>query len=335
MTQQRRRASRRGPETGRMNSSISQGDIRRAVRNFDFVEFLEDRGIEGHENNQNEYRGTCPFCDSGSRDPFCVNTVTGLWFCHHCPEKGGPLHLIGSLLDVGYDKALTHLLDKYRGYEDEDSEEYTEPEVATIKLPAEFRRLAGGTAGLAATPYLKYASKRNLDEALLERYNIGYCASGFYAGRLIVPVYHLGKLVSFVARAISARADAKILTPAGNQQSSYLYNLDNLWGQKEILVVEGVFDALTLPELAVASFGKKISAKQVSLLKKSGVESVTFCYDEDALDELYEFTDKYRFLLRAKLILLPSGKDPSKLGREKMLELLPTAQNIPVGGLRG
>lgn len=291
--------------------------------------------MDGRENSQGEYRATCPFCGGTSRNPFCVNTNSGLWFCHACPEKGGPVQLLCKLLDVGYDRAVDYLIDRYSAFErDDEDEEYAEPEVAVITLPSEFRGLAGGTDAISARPYRRYLDKRRVDETLIREYQIGYCASGYYSGRVVVPVYHLGKLVSFVARAISKHAESKILTPPGNQQASYCFNLDKLWGTKEVLAVEGVFDVFAIPDLAVATFGKKISPMQVSLLKKSGVQSVTFCYDEDALDELYEFTEKYMLLLRAKLILLPKGKDPSKLGRERMLELLPTAKTLATGGLR-
>lgn len=237
---------------------------------------------------------------------------------------------------MGYDRAVDYLIDRYSAFEkDEDEdEEYTEPEVTRIALPAEFRGLAEHSNAISATPYRKYLNKRRVDEVLIRKYQIGYCATGYYAGRVIVPVYHLGKLVSFVARAISKHADSKILTPLGNEQGSYCFNLDNLWGKKEVLAVEGVFDVFAVPDYAVATFGKKISPMQVSLLKKSGVESVTFCYDEDALDELYAFTEKYMLLLKAKFILLPKGKDPSKLGHDRMMKLLPTAKTLAVGGLR-
>ena len=330
--QQRRRATGR-----RSKPKVTSSDIRRAIRTFDFVDFLEDHGINGRENAQGEYRGECPFCGGTSRDPFCVNSTSGLWFCHACPEKGGPVQLLCRVLDVGYDKAVEYLVDRYSAFEREtDDDDYTEPTVPTISLPDEFRSLADTGESIVARPYLKYLqrSDRNVDAATIRKYNIGYCATGWYAGRVVVPVYHLGKVVSFVARAISKSADTKILTPPGNNQASYCFNLDHIWGAKEVIIMEGVFDVFTLPEMSVCTFGKKISPMQVSLLKKSGVESVTFCYDEDALDELQEFTEKYMLLLKAKLILLPKGKDPAKLGRTRMLELLPNAKNATIGGLR-
>jgi len=316
-------------------AKMTRREIDRAVRAFDFVDFLENHNVEGRENRSGEFRGTCPFCENSSRNPFCVNVDSGLYYCHHCPERGGPIQLISNILKVGYDKALDYLTDHYSAFEEDTDDDFAEPVVTKITLPDEFYRLADSHDSLSAKPYLNYVRERGLDDATIARFGIGYCDSGFYSGRVIVPVTHLGQVVSFIARAIGTTAKGKILTPPGNEQSNYCFNLDNIWGTKEVLVVEGVFDAMVLPELAVATFGKKISPMQVSLLKKSGVESVTFCYDEDALDELWDFTEKYMFLLKAKLILLPKGKDPSKLGRKKMLQLLPTAKHIAVGGLRG
>lgn len=281
--------------------------------------------------------GQCPFCN-WKRTSFYVAPQTGLYICHYCGEKGGPVQLVSAVANVSYDKAIQRIVENFtvnpdydEGDEDED---YREPEVTAIPLPSEFRELAGKSDSIAAKPYLKYARKRKLDEALLSRYGIGYCADGYYGGRIVVPVYHFGRLVNFIARAISNKAAKKVLTPPGNEQYEYLFNLDNIWGASRILVVEGVFDALVLPELAVASFGKKITGKQVRLMQQSGVKEVVFCYDEDAIAEAYDFAEKYWQTFETYVIEMPYGEDPSSLGRDGMLELLDEAIKIKPGTLR-
>jgi len=237
-------------------------------------------------------------------------------------------------MDVSSDKAAEYIVDRFSFFSDEeDDDDMQEVEVADIELPSEFRCLTGREESMAAQPYLKYARRRGLTDELIRKYNIGYCLTGRYAKRLIVPVYHFGKVVNFVARTIGI-LEPKVLTPPGNEQSQFCFNLDNIWGAKEVLVVEGVFDALVLPDKAVATFGKKISKAQVALLKTAGVETVTFCYDEDAIVEAYDFANTYLFQLNSRLIELPPGEDPSSLGREQMLKLVKTAKVIRPGTLR-
>lgn len=307
--------------------------LRQAVKDFDFESFLQNNGVDV-DMKASQIAGTCPFCN-WTRTSFYVDPDTGRWICHYCNERGGPVQLVAKVSNVSYNKAVERIGDNFTvNPDDEEEKEYHEPEVISISLPNEFRRLSGNHDSIAAQPYLRYASKRKLDEKILADYGIGYCADGYYGGRLIVPVYHFGKLVNFIARAISRKAEKKVLTPPGNEQYNYLFNLDNLWGESEVIVVEGVFDALVLPEMAIASFGKKITGKQVSLMRHSGVKKVTFCYDEDAIDEAYDFADKYWATFDTHVVEMPYGEDPSSLGRAGMLEILEDAIKIKTGTLR-
>ena len=314
-------------------AKISSRQLYQSLRKFDFEDFLQNMGCDV-ELKAGQIAGTCPFC-TWKRTSFYVDPKKGLYICHYCGAKGGPVQLVAAVANVSYDKAIERIVDNFTVNVDADEEEeYDEPEVTAIELPDEFRELAGKHESVAAQPYLRYASKRKLDEALLTRYRIGYCAHGYYGGRLIVPVYHFGRLVNYIARAISKKADKKVLTPPGNEQYDYLFNLDNIWGAREIIVVEGVYDALAIPEMAVASFGKKVTGKQVRLMQQSGVKKVTFCFDEDAIDEAYDFANKYWTTFETFVIEMPYGEDPSSLGRHGMLELLSEAIKIKPGTLR-
>lgn len=305
--------------------------LRKAIRDFDFEDFLTSNGADVEE-RAGEIAGTCPFCN-WKRTSFYVSPVNGLYMCHYCGEKGGPVTLVSKILGVTYDKAV-ETLDRNFSITVHDEEEYHEPVVADIQLPTEFRPLAGKSSSRAAKQYLSYARSRNLDEEILTKYNIGYCAAGYYCGRIIVPVYAYGKVVSFVARAISKKAEKKVLTPPGNEQYSYLFNLDNIMGRSEVIVVEGVFDALSMPDMAVASFGKKITLKQSNLLRKAGVKKVIFCFDEDAMDETLKFAQQNWMTFDTYIVELPKNEDPSSLGPVAMKELLHDAVKMTPGTLR-
>lgn len=319
----------------RMAKKVSARDIRRAVATFDFEDFLTGQGVDVSSGDNGEIRGSCPFCGSTARAPFCVNESTGAWLCHACPKRGGPVQLILEVLESDYPSALKRLVENFRVTVDEDEydfddEEFEEAEsdINRVPLPEEFRLLSEKLDSVSAKPYLRYAKTRRLDIDLIKKYRIGFATTGRYSSRLIVPVYHLGSVATFVARDITDQSDRKVDTPFGNDQGKICFNLDNIWGRKEVVVTEGVFDALVLPEMAVATFGKKISLEQVVLLKQSGVETLVFCYDEDALGEAYKFADKWSRAFDVKLIELPPNRDPNKLGRETMLELLEEAIDV-------
>lgn len=296
-------------------------DLQRAVQHFDFEEFLVHNGVQV-EQKQTQIAGICPLCN-WKRQSFYVNPDNGLWICHYCGEAGGPVRLIQSVLGCSFTVAMDRLFDNFTVFiDDPDAEqEYKEIEVATIEFPEGFTPLFQNDA-IAARLYRRYCRKRGIDEDMLAAYNIGYTAVGYYTGRVVVPVYHLGGLVNFVARAITENhPKGKVLTPPGNEQYKYLFNLDNIWGAEEVIAMEGVFDALTLPEKAIATFGKKITDEQAALLRRSGVKTVTFCYDDDAIKEATNFAQKYWMTFKTYIIHMPPGLDPSKAGREMMLQL--------------
>ena len=309
-----------------------QSSLRKALRNFDFENFLTDNGVDV-ELRANELAGTCPFC-RWKRTSFYVSPK-GLYKCHYCGEQGGPMQLVQKVLGGSYEKAIETVTRNF-SITIKPEKEYHEPTTTNtvIQLPKEFRGLAGKDASRAAEPYLKYVRARNLDEEILAKYNIGYCASGYYTGRIIVPVYSFGKVVSFVARAISKKADKKVLTPPGNEQYSYLFNLDRLIGASEVVVCEGVFDALAISDLAVASFGKKLTDKQSNLLRKAGVKRVIFSFDNDAIVETWKFAKQNWLTFDTYYVELPKGEDPSSLGTERMYELLKTPVKMSLNTLR-
>lgn len=309
--------------------SARSGNLDRGIAAFDFYSFLQGEGLAVEEKGT-ELRGTCPFCFSSARLPFCVNPDNGVWICHSCGEKGGPVRLVERVGKVTYTAALDKLANNFSYFIADPDEALDEDDIRevvvknTIKLPKEYRALLPDKDSIVAKPYLDYVYGRGLNDALIGRYRIGYCSGGWYGGRVIVPVYHFGKLVNFVARTISKDPNiVKVDTPKGNEQGSYCFNLDNLWGERDdVLVMEGVFDVFALPEMSVATFTKKIGAAQVNLLRKAGMKKVIFCYDEDATTDAERFAEQWGFFFDTEMVVLPEGEDPSSLGRDRMLELL-------------
>ena len=287
---------------------------------FDFETFLGQHGCDVESKSGGEIRGTCPFCGSDSRAPFAVNADSGAWCCFACDERGGPVELVMRLADLPWGDAKDLLAsgDWYeRGYVLLD-DPAPRPD---IELPNEFYPLASDTSS-SAEPYRLYAHRRGIPDELLHRYAIGYCATGRYARRLVVPVFQSEMLVSFVARSIDEHARLKVLTADGAQQGACLFNVDGVRGLKRVVVVEGVFDALVIPEIAVATFGKRMSDAQAALLLRAGVRHVTFAYDADAAQSNQLMARRFSLTFDADVVVLPDGEDPSSLGRERMLSII-------------
>ena len=72
-----------------------------------------------------------------------------------------------------------------------------------------------------------------------------------------------------------------------------------------VVVTEGVFDAIAIGDLAVASFGKSLSQRQLGLLK--GFKEVVFYWDEDAYDEVERYATELNGVV--KTVLHPDDLD--------------------------
>jgi len=147
-----------------------------------------------------------------------------------------------------------------------------------------------------------------------------------------VPVTVAGRLVSFVARAIDDSVVPKYRSPKGADNSRALFNLERLAGREDAVLVEGVFDALRIPDLAVATLGTHLSMAQRTLLIRAGIRRATICWDTDdtGLSRAYEAARALRGRIDVLQALLPEGQDPGRMSVEALLEAIRAARP-PVG----
>ena len=68
------------------NDRVTPGQLRRALKHFDFQSFLENAGLDAHERN-GEVSGECPWCHH-KRTSFYVKAGVGVFKCHFCHESG-------------------------------------------------------------------------------------------------------------------------------------------------------------------------------------------------------------------------------------------------------
>jgi len=301
-------------------------DIRRALKHFKFEALLLNAGLDVEEKN-GEVAGECYLCH-WKRTSFYVQVGVGVWICHACGERGGPIQLISDILNISIGEAIERVIAGHVGAYEEVDDEEEEEEVVEIRLPDEYRRLDTATS-LTSQRYREYVLERGLTERMLRDYDIGYCPTGWLRKRIIVPVYHLGTLVNYVARWYKEKPPKgvkKVLTPPGNTQGDYLFNLDHIWGTERVVITEGVFDALALPDIAVATFGKKVSDRQVNILAAAGVKDVVLAWDADAQTEIWQAYLRLRNTFSSvKVMELPEGEDPSSIGHEGVLQWLEAA----------
>ena len=190
---------------------------------FNFQTFFDRRGIEYVESGPNVASGNiniqCPFC--GAADPshhMGVNLQTSVWGCWRNKKHRGrqPQRLIMRLLRCDYDQANTIVGEAPRA-------ELSKFESAISKLKetggnsapplslsllAEFTPITWENLGRRFANYLvRKRGFRGQDIADLSAYyNLQYSLMGFWANRIIMPVYMEQGLVTWTARAIEPNA---------------------------------------------------------------------------------------------------------------------------------
>lgn len=246
------------------------------------------------------HRTNCPCCltrtgKSDYKGALAINARTGVFKCWKCSLKG-------------------RMSGKFEDFEREE-------EVAPIKMepPEHYVTLASheGQTSFSLEPAREYAAKR-CDPSMWFEIGIGGCARGYYAGRVIVPIYDLDDQTwaGWVGRTWYPSEKAYTY-PKGMNRAAMLYNPRAVYADTEepLLVVEGVFDAIHLWPNAVAILGKA-SEPQMEALASSN-RPIVMVLDGDAWMEGWSMAAVLKLRGRvAGSVRLPPTLDPDEVPRD-------------------
>ncbi len=101
---------------------------------------------------------------------------------------------------------------------------------------------------------MRYLHSRNMTDVHIEQFACFYCSEGFYA----------------------------YWNPKGAPLSQMLYNIHFLRQTHSVWLTEGVFDSIHCFPYACATFGKKISDAQITVLRLCGIQRVFLLWDAEA-----------------------------------------------------
>lgn len=270
-------------------------------------------------------KGNCPNCNR--IDKFGVNLSRNRTNCFVCGYHPTPLTLIMELEGFKEYREVLIFLKAYKG------KEYLEPiikriEKVDIKLPLGYTNILFGKS-LLARQARKYIISRRFDPEEVSYKGWGYCTTGPYLGYIIIPFYIGGKLVYFNARRYlgsGPKYNNPKIDEFGIGKSLIIYNLDALAIYDEIYLVEGVINADTIGDNAIASGGKKISYYQISAIIKSPVEKVSIILDPDALEDAIKAGLLMSYHKDIRLIIWNGNEDVNDIGRKETFRRI---NNIP------
>lgn len=284
------------------------------------VATLEDAGFSVAEvEGKTELLTNCALCFD-ERPRLYIEADTGLWMCFRCGEKGNLLSLLVRQVELPFATAYP-LADSIGAKPAVDApvviEAHRPPPPSSVRLPPAFIRDDGSKyAG-------DYFASRGLSQRLVAEVGAGYCLTGYYAHRVIVPVVTQGALRTWVGRSWRPLEKKKVLMAVESQASRALFGYDLLVEQRghwnELIIVEGVFDALRLWDLGyretIATLGAHITDVQMALMKRLRPDHVIVMRDADEAGDIAAIQEG-RILLsnmfNVSIAHLTPGSDPGE-----------------------
>ena len=260
----------------------------------------------------NEQAHYCPFCHHHKKK-LQINLDTQQWHCWVCDAKGRKIQTLLRKLQVDSSKVKKI----YEIYGDDYivSTTSTDEEKVELRLPSEFKSLLDIPKGLNPL-YRKvkqYVEDRGITQEDIIRYNLGYCDSGIYSNRIIIPSYDRdNRLNYFIARSVFDEEKFKYKNPPISKNVTIFENQIN-WNEP-ITLCEGVFDAMAIKRNAIPLLGKFIPKTLMDSIYKNGVKKISVLLDKDAQEQALYYVNYFMNNGITVTNILPTEKDASEMG---------------------
>lgn len=293
------------------------------------------RNLSGVREAGQEATADCPFC--GKAGHLSVNLETGNYICFRCEAKGW--HLVGVIAvveGISREAAKAYVFREAASF----TRRRSEP-VSDLQEQVQELRKWGGRGrdkGLVSealpeafvpvwdgvrfrTP--AYLLERGFSRLSMRQFEMGFCTSGRYAGRVVLP-FSCPNGNSFTARDATGHLRPRYLNPKGIDHGRLLYGWNQAHRAGEIVLVEGPLDVVRLWEHgfpALGLLGKMLTrAKRTLLSRLSPSTRIVIMLDPEEA----EAPQKVALGLAShfgsvRIARLPLGVDPgsSEIGQVK------------------
>ncbi len=276
---------------------------------------------------QDEYMYWSPFVTHHKRK-LQINTQTGKWHCWVSNVGGRNFFQLFKKVSATKEQfdELVELVGENKFYKVKEEDKKN-----IVKLPDDFKPLWNGNDGIVKRHALTYLYKRGITDEDIIKYNIGYCDSGLYSNRIIVPSYDSnGRLNFFVGRDFYSSNMKYKNSPTSKDIIGFDIFIN--WDEP-IILCEGVFDAMAFKRNAIPLFGKTVPKSLQKKIIEFGVKTLYLALDNDAMSDTIKITDMFLSEGIDVKIMVLKDKDPSELGFEKLLKSIQTTSTTKFSDL--
>ena len=300
------------------------------MRKIDIPRLYRDYGIPtapaGNKHFLSGWTNThCPFCSGESNFHLGYHEQNGYFNCWRCGFKP-PVFALSGVLRQPEPKIRVLLKPYFR------KEGALDAVYGTIRPRPIVTYTPPGLTPLK-TPQINFLRKREFDpKQLEENYQIkafGPITLSGFSHRIFIPIFSNGKIVSWLARSISDKTEAKYRPCPKEKESIFhkhvLYDLDRVEGNS-VVVVEGTSDVWRLGKGAVATFGTMTSSAQRAILLQR-FKRIFILFDTDENEAGQIAGEKLAYFLSAgrvevKQIFLDGFGDPGSMEEKEAKNLM-------------
>jgi len=262
-----------------------------------------------HYESKGQISFDCPVCDDGRhKGNLEVNYFSHVYKCWSCSDENGTHGPLGKLFDLYGNKKQKKV------YEVLQPEAFKpkEKKLPKLRLPDDFKLFSEvSKAYPIRRQAYNYLTSRGITDDIIEKYKIGFCGTGDHAGRIIVPSYNgFDKLNYYIARSWYPNTKAKYKNPEA-EKDKIIFNENLINWNKDIYLVEGVFDGFFLPN-SIPMLGKHMSELLFDTIYQKAMGNVVIALDGDAWSnavKLYHELNGGGLYGKIKILKLPMDKD--------------------------
>ena len=274
-----------------------------------------------YQQQKDEYLFACPFCHTHKKK-LSINIATNKWKCWVCGSKGG--HIIWLLKKLNVAKKLLEQFKEVLGDVHIKQYKITTAEV-TLRLPPEYKPLWKPEKSYPYYHAISYLKQRGITANDILRYRMGFCVEGSYANRIILPSYDRNHHLNYFTARLFYDEGMKYKNPPVSKNIICFENMVDF--DEPIVLVEGMFDAITIRRNCIPMLGKTIPKVLEKALLEHKVRDVIIFLDEDAIADAMKLEDHLKQYDINTSVVLTKGKDANQMGFVQAWEEIRSAKS--------
>jgi DNA primase len=259
--------------------------------------------------NRSQVSWNCPICDDdNNKGNLEVNVEKSLFHCWSCGDSEGTHGTLGKLFDKFGNKKQKKLYQILKP----ETIQVREKKIDKVKLPDGYKKFSEVSSVYPVRRQaMNYLKNRGITDEMVEKYQIGFCDTGDHNGRIIIPSYNKkNELNYYISRSWDPNSRYKYKNPIAPKDEIIFWENIIDW-DKDIYLVEGVFDGLFLPN-SIPMLGKHMSQVLFETIYNNAKGEIVICLDADAwsnASKLYHELNGGSLYGRIKIIKLMDDKD--------------------------